>query len=304
LRQYACRRALSVMSTHACANTFVGRLIPARTMSRRTFLLYVSIAVISGCGAARFATPRPEGKPPGNADESPARDTANRDKASIENVSTPSRSEGSQPPASTQNSPWTVNVRSKLNALPLDQCKQANGANLRCLCEQACQLALPPPPEGEDVEVEVVDVLQISVDRTGRISRCAARTVEDSSWYHHRCEESGEALKRAEEACRQCNGQWGPHGIAQKPSCYCRTLDGGKPCNTSDECEGRCELAYELSFRFDVCQPNGCDAGNSSLQRPTGHCAKYHETFGCHAWIEQENSPNGPRWRVRRLCVD
>src|SRR4051812_6567921 len=68
---------------------------------------------------------------------------------------------------------------------------------------------------------------------------------------------------RTEEACRQCQGQWGPHGMLGQLSCYCRTSDGGKICRSRADCEARCEIGFDESFGLEElrCGPKGCTGG-------------------------------------------
>jgi hypothetical protein len=114
------------------------------------------------------------------------------------------------------------------------------------------------------------------------------------------------ALERAQEACRLCRGSWGPRGIGRYPSCACPTKDGGKVCRISSECEDRCEIPYEDSFRFEGirCGAKLCTGAAPGVTIPLGRCTDRHDTFGCHAWMQEVSGPEGPMVEVRRACVD
>jgi hypothetical protein len=107
-----------------------------------------------------------------------------------------------------------------------------------------------------------------------------------------------------EEDCRSCNGTWGPRGILGVPGCVCPTVDGGKPCRRSTDCEHRCELPWEDAVATGPirCHPDGtCDGGG---RLPEGRCAPTFEIFGCRAWIVEEQTDDGTLITVRRICVD
>jgi hypothetical protein len=107
-----------------------------------------------------------------------------------------------------------------------------------------------------------------------------------------------------EEDCRRCNGTWGPRGIIGALGCVCPTIDGGKPCRRPSDCEHRCELPWSdavAAGKID-CRPDGhCDGGGEPLE---GRCAPSFEIFGCRAWIVEDQTDDGPRLRVRHVCVD
>jgi hypothetical protein len=113
-----------------------------------------------------------------------------------------------------------------------------------------------------------------------------------------------EALRRAEEACRTCQGEWGRHGMAGRPSCYCRARDGGKTCRSSADCQVRCEIPFDAASLYDGvrCGPKGCRGGQSGVVIPPGRCADYDRSFGCRASIEPVGHDG--EVEVRRLCVD
>ncbi|HEY6475982.1 MAG TPA: hypothetical protein VI456_05325, partial [Polyangia bacterium] len=113
-----------------------------------------------------------------------------------------------------------------------------------------------------------------------------------------------EALRRAEEACRSCQGLWERHGMAGRLSCYCRTHDGGKSCRSSADCEVRCEIPFDDASVFDGvrCGPKGCRGGRPGVVIPPGRCADYDRTAGCRGTIEPVGHDG--EVEVRRLCVD
>ncbi|HVV51857.1 MAG TPA: hypothetical protein VHO06_19470, partial [Polyangia bacterium] len=112
------------------------------------------------------------------------------------------------------------------------------------------------------------------------------------------------ALRGAEEACRACQGQWGPHGLAGRPSCYCRTHDGGKSCRSSAECEAGCELPFDDASAYDGvrCGPKGCRGAKPGVVIPAGRCVEYARTAGCHATIDPVGHDGDVE--VHRVCVD
>jgi hypothetical protein len=112
------------------------------------------------------------------------------------------------------------------------------------------------------------------------------------------------AMEREEEACRSCQGLWGPHGMYGRPSCYCRTNDGGKSCRSSAECEVRCELPFDDASVFDGvrCGPKGCRGGRPGVVIPRGRCADHDRTFGCRATVDPVGHDG--EVEVHRLCAD
>lgn len=97
--------------------------------------------------------------------------------------------------------------------------------------------------------------------------------------------------------CAQCNGDFGPHGIAGIPSCLCRTRDGGKACNVPEACESKCEIRYEdgLAHRGTRCPPK------SRCPLPQGFCSEFVHPFGCQSWIDRDAT--GARI-ARTICRD
>ncbi|HEX6764910.1 MAG TPA: hypothetical protein VF103_05515 [Polyangiaceae bacterium] len=88
-----------------------------------------------------------------------------------------------------------------------------------------------------------------------------------------------EASARTEADCKACNGDWGIHGIAQTPSCNCRTHDGGKRCRDGTECEGLCTAADEPER--EIVEP-----GPPARGFFVGRCSKFSSVFGCYRPIE------------------
>jgi hypothetical protein len=78
-----------------------------------------------------------------------------------------------------------------------------------------------------------------------------------------------------EHDCKACNGEWRVHGIAPKPSCNCRTSDGGKRCRDGIECEGLCIAADDPERQVTA-------PGPPARGFFVGHCSKFAAVFGCH----------------------
>lgn len=79
-------------------------------------------------------------------------------------------------------------------------------------------------------------------------------------------------------ACEATKGQvWKPQGKAQIPACISTYSDGGKPCKSSSDCQGKCIV--------------------TSPERPAT-CASSSSRFGCGSSVEEFNKHGGI------LCVD
>jgi hypothetical protein len=72
------------------------------------------------------------------------------------------------------------------------------------------------------------------------------------------------AREQAIGACRECNGDWGRHGMLGIESCNCRTRDGGTPCDDGSDCEGECMAR----------------AGQAAFT-----CARFSSNWGCYAYL-------------------
>jgi hypothetical protein len=83
----------------------------------------------------------------------------------------------------------------------------------------------------------------------------------------------------AEKDCKACNGDWGIHGLAQTPSCNCRTKDGGKRCRDGTECQGLCIGA-------DNPERQVVDKGPPARGFFVGRCSKFETVFGCYRPID------------------
>lgn len=95
------------------------------------------------------------------------------------------------------------------------------------------------------------------------------------------------AREQAIVACRECNGDWGGHGIFGLEGCNCRTRDGGTPCDDRADCEGLCvERVQGSGFR----------------------CAEFTTMWGCYSYLPEGWSKQ-PRRRGESVappyqCVD
>jgi len=101
---------------------------------------------------------------------------------------------------------------------------------------------------------------------------------------------------RTQAECAACNGVWGQHGLAQVASCLCRTSDGGKPCRTHSDCQGKC-VAGEIVDREVV------EAGPPPKGYFIGHCTDFDPVFGCMRMIEQ-TGPGRLDELPPMLCID
>jgi len=100
-----------------------------------------------------------------------------------------------------------------------------------------------------------------------------------------------------EDACRACNGKWAVHGLAQTPSCLCRTHDVGRRCRGKDECEGDC---LGDAGEREVTQP-----GPPPLGFWVGRCSEFHTTFGCHVFLAPRvGEPVRLDVPAEQLCAD
>jgi hypothetical protein len=111
---------------------------------------------------------------------------------------------------------------------------------------------------------------------------------------HHPAETEGE--------CRACNGEWGVHGLLDKPSCLCRTHDVGKVCKDGGDCEGEC-VVDDMKPEVAVTDP-GPPARGYFL----GRCSAFDHFFGCRARLPAGAKAHGPvrldQELAEHVCVD
>lgn len=86
----------------------------------------------------------------------------------------------------------------------------------------------------------------------------------------------------ARAACDECNGDWGPQGRGGTPGCNCRTVDAGKPCLSSTECQGAC--LFE-GVRTVSHPPPGAPACTAWVME--GVCSERTAIFGCRALLRE-----------------
>ena len=84
---------------------------------------------------------------------------------------------------------------------------------------------------------------------------------------------------QTERDCKACNGEWGIHGLSQKPSCNCRTTDGGRRCKDGSECQGLCTAA-------DDPEREVVERGPPARGFFVGRCSKFMSIFGCYRPID------------------
>jgi hypothetical protein len=102
-----------------------------------------------------------------------------------------------------------------------------------------------------------------------------------------------------ERECTACKGLWGVHGLAEVPTCLCRTHDGGKRCKDGLECEGECEVTDS--------QTEVTDPGPPPRGYFLGHCTGYDHIFGCHKLLMDGTAARGPtnlEEALSEMCVD
>lgn len=116
--------------------------------------------------------------------------------------------------------------------------------------------------------------------------------------------ERARQAKAGQEACLRCNGAWGPHGITGQVGCLCRTSDGGRPCTKASECEARCLIPWDAALRLREAQWPVNQSPPVDLGVPPGACAEFRTSFGCHGWLEERPTPQGPMNGVRSACLD
>jgi len=116
---------------------------------------------------------------------------------------------------------------------------------------------------------------------------------------------------RREEAmarCRECNGDWGRHGLLGLEGCLCRTVDEGGECRDGRECEGTCLYERtELVRKGGVsCRDGYCNA-TLDLVVPVGRCSEFVTTFGCHHYLPDGVADEAPfvgHYSVPYRCCD
>jgi hypothetical protein len=103
---------------------------------------------------------------------------------------------------------------------------------------------------------------------------------------------------RTPAECKACNGEWGPHGLAQVTSCLCRTTDAGKRCHRHSDCQGKCVAGEEVEREVVV-------VGPPARGYFVGHCAEFHTLFGCMRLLAQAGPGPGPLDEPPpMLCID
>jgi len=97
------------------------------------------------------------------------------------------------------------------------------------------------------------------------------------------------AAPRTAKDCQAagCRGQWGVHGLAEEPSCNCRTTDGGKPCRDQADCQGQCVLGEKPERQVTA-------PGPPARGYLVGRCSELVTVFGCHSFIERGTLARGP----------
>jgi hypothetical protein len=110
---------------------------------------------------------------------------------------------------------------------------------------------------------------------------------------------AGAARPTTKESCDACQGVWQRHGLADAPSCICKTKDGGKICRDGNECEGQC-IAGDDGFEV-------VEQGPPAKGFWKGKCTDYDTTFGCNRTIAHGARAKGPQLAedgAPTMCVD
>jgi hypothetical protein len=103
------------------------------------------------------------------------------------------------------------------------------------------------------------------------------------------------------EACKACRGDWGVHGLADKPSCNCRTTDAGKKCRDGSECQGMCITGNDQPEHEQV------EAGPPARGFFIGRCSELVTVHGCNRIIDRGARARGPvplAEPPQMICVD
>jgi hypothetical protein len=95
--------------------------------------------------------------------------------------------------------------------------------------------------------------------------------------------------------CRECNGDWGRHGLLGLEGCLCRTRDAGRECRDGRECEGTClyERSEKVQEASESCSDGYCNVTLEMLVL-VGRCSEFVTTFGCHHYLPDGISEKGP----------
>jgi hypothetical protein len=109
---------------------------------------------------------------------------------------------------------------------------------------------------------------------------------------------SATARPTTPDACRACNGDWGPHGLAQKEGCVCRTKDAGKSCKSKGDCESQCVASDPPNA---VILEKGLPPKGFFL----GHCHEFVRFFGCGRLLRDRSSTPEPLDEPpAKICID
>lgn len=114
--------------------------------------------------------------------------------------------------------------------------------------------------------------------------------------------------EQAMARCRECDGDWGRHGLLGLEGCLCRARDAGRECRDGRDCEGTC--LYERSERVqeasESCRDGYCDV-TLEMFVLVGRCSEFVTTFGCHHYLPDGISDEGPfmaRYPAPYRCCD
>jgi hypothetical protein len=110
--------------------------------------------------------------------------------------------------------------------------------------------------------------------------------------------QSSVTLATTPEACRACNGAWGPHGRVQKESCLCRTKDAGKLCKSKSDCESQCVASDPPNAEI-------VERGPPPKGFFLGHCHEFVTFFGCGRLLRDSSPAPAPLDQPpARICID
>jgi hypothetical protein len=109
---------------------------------------------------------------------------------------------------------------------------------------------------------------------------------------------SSSARPTTPETCRACNGDWGPHGLAQKETCLCRTKDAGKSCKSKRDCESQCVASDPPTAEI-------VEKGPPPKGFFLGHCHEFVKFFGCGRLLRDDRSEPEPLDELpAKICID
>jgi hypothetical protein len=108
--------------------------------------------------------------------------------------------------------------------------------------------------------------------------------------------------------CRECDGDWGRHGLLGREGCLCRARDRGSECRDGRDCEGVClfERAETVREASESCGSGFCNV-RLEMVLLVGRCSEFVTEFGCHSYLPDGIAGEGPLpayYPVPYICCD